>query len=98
MRTLNQVLGAENVTIGGVTFKAICNETTSSNELGRGANKDERNLSAQFSADSYQGSLKSGTAVTARGHQWQISAEPDSIRKNQSTTIIVLVEPERRAE
>lgn len=91
-------LGAETITIGGVTFSAVIDETASSNELGRGANKDERTLIVKFAADAYSGTMKSGTAVTARSQSWQISAEPDAIRKGQVATTLTLVEPERRSE
>ena len=91
-------LGAETITIGGTSISAIINETESSNELGRGANKDERTLVVQFAADAYTGSTKSGVTVTARGQTWQISADSPSIRKGQVATTLTLVEPERRAE
>ena len=91
-------MGAETITIAGTSISAIEDETGSSNELGRGANKDERTLVVKFAADAYTGTMKSGTPVTARGLSWQISAEPESIRKGQIATTLVLVEPERRQE
>ena len=91
-------LGAETITIGGTSISAVIDETGSSNELGRGANKDERTLIVKFATDAYTGTMKSGTAVTARSQAWQISAEPESIRKGQVATTLTLVEPERRAE
>jgi len=91
-------LGAETIVIGGQSISAVEDETTSSNALGTGAANNERNLVVKFPADAYTGTLKSGTAVTARGQTWQISSEPDAIRKGQIATTLILVEPERRDE
>jgi len=92
------IMGSETIVIGSTSIQAIEDETGSSNALGTAANNNERTLVVKFAADAYTGALKSGMTVTARGQSWQISSEPDSIRKGQIATTLVLVEPERRNE
>jgi hypothetical protein len=91
-------MGAEQITIGSTKIWAIIDETSSSNALGIGAKNNERNIVVKFAADAYTGTIKSGTTVTARSQQWQVSAEPDSIRKGPVAITLSLVEPERRSE
>ena len=91
-------MGAETISIGGTSIKAIINEMESSNALGRAASKDERTLVVQFASDAYSGSTRSGVMVTARGYTWQISSESPSIRDGQVAKTLTLVEPERRSE
>lgn len=92
------IMGSEEITIGSTIIQAIEDETGSSNALGKSATNSERTLIVKFVTGAYTGVLKSGTKVQARDQNWQISADPDSIRKGQIATTIVLVEPERRAE
>lgn len=93
------VFDPEEVRIGNApVFLATADETTSSNALGVGAMKGERNLRIQFPTDFYRGELKSGMSVSARGQDWQISADDDSISRGAVATTIQLVEPERREE
>jgi hypothetical protein len=91
-------MGAEEITIGNMKILAIQDETASSNSLGTGAKNNERNLTVKFAADAYTLPIKSGQRVTARGQQWQVSAEPESIRKGPVAITLELVEPERRSE
>lgn len=90
---------AEEVRIGTEPpFMATADERRSNDPLGVGATKGERNLTIQFPSSSFPGKLKSGMKVRARGEDWQISAEPDAIRKGFAATTLELVEPERRRE
>ena len=91
-------MGSEEIIIAGKKIQTIEDQTESSNALGLAANNNERTLVVSFPADAFTGTLKSGTAVTARGQSWQISSESGSIRKGQIATTITLVEPERRDE
>lgn len=91
-------LGAEEIMIGSTRIQAIADETASSNALAMAATNNERTLTVKFAADAYTAALKSGMVVSARGENWQISSDPDSIRKGQAAITIVLVEPERRSE
>jgi len=91
-------MGSEEITIGSTKIQAIKDETASSNALGKAATNNERMLIVKFPADAFTGTLKSGMMVTARSQIWQISSEPDSIRKGQVATTLVLIEPERRNE
>jgi len=88
------IMGSEPIVISGVTIQAIEDETASSNALGTAAANNERMLVVKFPADAFTGPLKSGIAVAARAQSWQISAEPDSIRKGQIATTITLIEKE----
>lgn len=92
------IMGSEEIVISGVKIQAIEDEVASSNPLGIAATNNERTLVVKFPADAYTGALKSGMTVTARSQSWQISSEPDSIRKGQIATTITLIEPERRNE
>lgn len=91
-------MGAEEITIGSTKIQAVEDETASSNALGIGATNNERMLVVKFPADSYVGYLKSGMTVLAREQTWQISSDPDSIRKGRVAITLVLIEPERRNE
>lgn len=91
-------MGSEEITIGSTKIQAIEDETASSNALAIAATNNERTLVVKFPADAYSGALKSGMTVNARGEDWQISSDPDSVRKGQVAITIVLVEPERRNE
>lgn len=91
-------MGSEEITIGSTKIQAIEDETESSNALGIAATDNERTLVVKFPADAYTGELKSGMTVLARSESWQISSEPNSIRKGRIAITIVLVEPERRNE
>lgn len=86
----------EDIIISGSTFPAILNETSMGSELGTGAMNTERTLTAQFPSSSFLAKLKSGMTVHARGEKWQISSDGGAIQKDRASTIIVLVEPERR--
>jgi hypothetical protein len=90
------MMGAEEITIGSTKIQAVEDETASSNALATAATNNERNLIVKFPADAYAGTLKSGMTVLARSQTWQISSDPDSIRKGKVAITIVLVEPERR--
>jgi hypothetical protein len=89
-------LGSEEITIGATAIQAIEDETASSNALATAATNNERTLVVKFPADAYTAVLKSGMTVLARSQTWQISSDPDSVRKGQVAITIVLVEPERR--
>lgn len=91
-------MGAEEITIGSTKIQAVEDETASSNALAIAATDNERTLVVKFPADAYNGALKSGMTVLAREETWQISSEPDSIRKGKVAITLVLVEPERRNE
>jgi hypothetical protein len=91
-------MGSEEITIGSTKIQAIEDETASSNALAIAATDNERTLVVKFPADAYTGALKSGMTVLARSETWQISSDPDSIRKGKIAITIVLVEPERRNE
>lgn len=75
---------------------AVEDETTLHNPLGTAATNNERTLVVKFPADAYTSPLKSGMAVTARDQAWQISSDPDSIRKGRIAITLTLIEPERR--
>lgn len=91
-------MGSEEIIIDGFKIQAIEDETSSSNALGKAATNNERMLVVKFPAAAFAGALKSGMVVTARGQNWQISSDSDSIRKGQIATTLVLVEPEKRKE
>lgn len=90
------MLGSETITIAGRSIQAIEDETQSSNSLGIAASDNERMLVVKFAADAYPGAIKSGMAVQARGQSWQVSSDPDAIRRGQIATTLTLIEPERR--
>ncbi len=91
-------MGSEEITIGATSIQAVEDETTSSNALAIAALNNERTLIVKFPSSAYTGALKSGMTVLARSQTWQISCDPDSIRKGQVATTLVLIEPERRDE
>ena len=90
------MLGAETIIIAGKSIQAVEDETHHSNSLGIAAVDSERMLVVKFPADAFRGAITSGMAVTARGQSWQVSSDPDAIRKGQIATTLILIEPERR--
>lgn len=91
------IMGAEDVTIGGSTFKATVDLTPSQNPLAVGGGTDERTITIQFPSDLYTGSLRSGMKVTVGGKQWKISAEDGAIERGRAATLVTLIEPNRRS-
>jgi hypothetical protein len=91
-------MGSEEIIIGSTKIQAVEDETGLSNALAIAATDNERTLVVKFPADAYTGALKSGTTVLARSESWQISSDPDSIKKGRIAITLVLVEPERRKE
>lgn len=92
------VFDPEEIIIGGVKVMAILDETRSDNQLGTAAMNNRRTLVVQFQTADYSAKIKSGAVVTARAQKWQVSSDPDSIKKGQVATTLTLIEPERRDE
>lgn len=88
--------GAETITIAGQDVQAIIDETISSNAAGRGTKDNRRALVVKIPGGLVSGKVRSGDAVKARGEDWHVGADEDSIRHGQAALTITLVEPGRR--